>query len=1211
YVAPFLQLALYGVTSTLVSLLNAALLGGSFLAQGTPGLLLLGCGVTFWGAAGFVAVAVTALGVNPTAVDINAQITIHNTCVWLSAVCHLAGAATSLRSKVTFRSPKPWLVGSSAVVVGVVVIIVLAATAARMPVFFVAGQGGTLIRQLVLGSAVAMFVLTSLLLRATRQARLTPFLHWYTLALLLLAVGLLGVMLPRVHANLLGWTGRTAQFAGGLYLLVASLRALRESGGRVDLGAPQNEARHPYGVALVLVLAALVVRLSLITLGSKALFGTFYPAVTFAALYGGMGPGLFATALAAALAVWSHSLPIGGPAPVDLALFLAGSAVVSWVAAAVRGAQARAAAAEREARIAEERSKAKEALRESDERFRLAVKNPAFVLAQTDRELRYRWIFNAHPDVDATSAVGKRNDELEDSNGSRQLMALKRRVIETGVGAREEISFARTDGVRTYEFMVDPLSDPAGSVVGVTSAALDITARRRAAEALRESEQKLRVSLRAAQMGTWVYTFADNFCEYGPTAQQLYGLSEPGFLHDEEGVRRVFHPDDVARMWKAVQAAKDPDGQGRYEVEYRTRTPEGGWRWLRAWGQVEFGEDRQPLRIVGVSRDVTADKEAEQKLRDSEERLRLALAGARSGAWEVDLRTGAAFWSAETYGLLGVAAGTPASVDLFLSLVHPADRESARSGFEAVASRPGPFRREFRIVRPSDGKVVWISSAGRVEADEGGRPTLARGIEQDVTSRKEAEAALRETEASLRMAVEAGCLGHWISDLKAGSFWCSPRLREIFGLPVGGEVSRELFYERLFHPEDSMRIRELVETSIRARKEWDAEYQAVRANDGEVRWIYAQARPEYDDFGEPVRILGVLMDITDRKRTEEALRDAKEAADAGNRAKSEFLARMSHEIRTPMNGIMGMTELVLMEEGLPPRARDFLGLAKESAKGLLEIINDILDQDRGRSGRTRHQDLRARSLSPGSPRAPAHRGRAEGPAAEVSLRLGAARRAGGRRGAYSPSADEPRGQCGQVQRAGRGRGPRPPLGRDRAAGPNPAPLLGPGPRHRDPDGEPLFRLRRLLGSNPLDAREVRRHGARPLHREAARGAHGRPDLGGEPRSCAIRALAGFPYSRGFIAHAPPGLRDARSSCWRRARAREPLPVHGGVRLAPEGPGPRGVGFGSAARARGTPAHPRGRGQSSQPGLREGTPDPPRTRGGARLGRRGGAARPLQ
>src|SRR5580692_972494 len=83
------------------------------------------------------------------------------------------------------------------------------------------------------------------------------------------------------------------------------------------------------------------------------------------------------------------------------------------------------------------------------------------------------------------------------------------------------------------------------------------------------------LAMAAAHMGTWRYTLADNICLYDENAQQLYGLTEARFLHDEEGVKAKFHPDDLDRMWARVTSALDPEGAGRYDVEYRVKQPEG------------------------------------------------------------------------------------------------------------------------------------------------------------------------------------------------------------------------------------------------------------------------------------------------------------------------------------------------------------------------------------------------------------------------------------------------------------------------------------------------------------------------------------------------------------------------------------------------------------------------------------------------------------
>jgi two-component sensor histidine kinase/PAS domain-containing protein len=150
------------------------------------------------------------------------------------------------------------------------------------------------------------------------------------------------------------------------------------------------------------------------------------------------------------------------------------------------------------------------------------------------------------------------------------------------------------------------------------TAALAI-AQRESEAAMARQRRTLDLAMEAAEMGSWRYTVADNICLYDERAQRLYGLTQGGrFLHSEEGVKNMFHPDDLAPMWKAVGIAVDPKGDGRYDVEYRARQPDGSWRWLSAWGIVEFegeGAERKPVAIAGSSRDITKAKLAEEHQR--------------------------------------------------------------------------------------------------------------------------------------------------------------------------------------------------------------------------------------------------------------------------------------------------------------------------------------------------------------------------------------------------------------------------------------------------------------------------------------------------------------------------------------------------------------------------------------------------------------------
>jgi two-component sensor histidine kinase len=162
---------------------------------------------------------------------------------------------------------------------------------------------------------------------------------------------------------------------------------------------------------------------------------------------------------------------------------------------------------------------------------------------------------------------------------------------------------------------VAPLRGPDGELVGAVNCFQDVTREHDLHAALARQHRTFDLAMVASQMGTWRYTLADNICVYDENAQRLYGLTEARFLHDEAGVAEKFHPDDMDEMWARVAVALDPAGDGRYEVEYRVKQPDGAWRWLSAWGLVEFegrGEARKPVAIAGASRDLTEMKRSEE-----------------------------------------------------------------------------------------------------------------------------------------------------------------------------------------------------------------------------------------------------------------------------------------------------------------------------------------------------------------------------------------------------------------------------------------------------------------------------------------------------------------------------------------------------------------------------------------------------------------------
>ena len=210
--------------------------------------------------------------------------------------------------------------------------------------------------------------------------------------------------------------------------------------------------------------------------------------------------------------------------------------------------------------------------------------------------------------------------------------------------------------------------------------------------------------------------------------------------HDD-WVRRL-HPEDRERAEHRFLAAIEDGADTSYEQEYRIVTPEGEVRWIYARAEIERDAQGRALRMVGAHVDVTALKAAEVALRDSEERLRMALEAARLGAWEVDYVTGKAKRTPRALEIFGFGPESDTGVyPSWRDCVHPDDRRLLSEAVDAVrAGRQDSYRVEYRFLRP-DGRLIWVESHGRAAGADPvtGKPIRLIGTSQDVTARKEAE----------------------------------------------------------------------------------------------------------------------------------------------------------------------------------------------------------------------------------------------------------------------------------------------------------------------------------------------------------------------------------------------------------------------------------------------------------------------------------------
>ena len=343
----------------------------------------------------------------------------------------------------------------------------------------------------------------------------------------------------------------------------------------------------------------------------------------------------------------------------------------------------------------------------------------------------------------------------------------------------------------------------------------------------------------------------------------------------------------------------------------------------------------------------------EARLKVSDERLRLALDSTQIGIFEWNVPKGHVYYSPGLWGLLGYEhARMPSTLEVWQSLIHPDDvplyRKRTESQLNGVASFIDP---EYRV-RARAGEWRWVYMRSKsVLASPNGRPTRIIGTVQDITTRRESEQALRESQAEARklslvasktdnLVVIGSADGkiEWVN----GAFCrvMEYTLEEVVGKDPGTLLSG---------PDTDTAQADLIRNEIANGKGLNTEI-IHYSKSGRKYYLHLEVQVVRNQAGQVENFIAIENDITSRVETDNQLRRAKAEADFASRAKSEFLASMSHEIRTHMNGVIGMTS-ILMETSLTAEQRDFVNTIRTSGEALLTIINDILDFSKIESGK--------------------------------------------------------------------------------------------------------------------------------------------------------------------------------------------------------------------------------------------------------------------
>ncbi|MFK0732939.1 MAG: PAS domain S-box protein [Gloeotrichia echinulata GP01] len=492
------------------------------------------------------------------------------------------------------------------------------------------------------------------------------------------------------------------------------------------------------------------------------------------------------------------------------------------------------------------------------------------------------------------------------------------------------------NGVRWFEWKITSIEDETGEVIEFQSVGRDITERQQMEAALEESEQKFRNFADNSQAVIWIASHDKLENMYvNPVYEKIWGRSCQSLRDQPYDWIDAIHLEDRDRA--VANLLLQRLGQS-YEVEYRLVRPDGSIRWIWDRGFPIRDEQGKIYAHGGIAEDITERKLSKESLRESEERLSLALESAYMGIWDWNLLTNECVWSHHMGPLYGLPIGfLSLTYETLVNFIHPDDRQSFSLAITRSIDQGIDFAIEYRVIW-SDGSVHWLSSNGKVYHNEHGQPVRMLGVSRDINHRKQAQEKMREQADLLDITTDAIL----VRDLQNQIVFWNQGAERLYGWNENEVLGRnviELLYKQT-PPQLEAALQKVIECGS-----WEGELNKVQKSGTEIivqsRWSLVRDARE-----RPKAILCVDTDITEKKQLEAQFFRAQRLESLGTLA-----GGIAHDLNNILTPILASAQLLQLK---CPRNQEpyqqLLPIIENNAKRGAALVKQVLSFARGVKG---------------------------------------------------------------------------------------------------------------------------------------------------------------------------------------------------------------------------------------------------------------------
>ena len=528
-----------------------------------------------------------------------------------------------------------------------------------------------------------------------------------------------------------------------------------------------------------------------------------------------------------------------------------------------------------------DRKQAEEALRQREAELTLITNTVPVLISFVDAQQCYRFNNQRYEEwlgYPATQVYGKHLREVLGESAYEVVRPYVEQVLAgQQVTYESQLSFGDSE-TRYISATYVPRFDSQGNVEGFVALVSDIsdayqqaTLRKQMEIQLQRSNERFELAMAAVNCLIYDWNIEQDTVERSEGLTRILGYSLVEVEPTSEWWRKRVHPEDLQRLQD--QAAVILATSDRFTAEYRVRNKDDQYIHVLDQGIVAArNADGHPVRIVGSTTDISERKQAEAALQQYSTRLTLALDAARMGSWDWDIQTNQVLWTRYHEVIFGYKPGTPKrTYQDWADRVHPDDLRRVEATVQAAMVKKQDYDDEYRVIW-SDGSLHWVSSFGRFQYDAEGQPIRMLGMLFDITARKQAEEGLRQSEERFQAFMNNSPAAAWITDADGYVLYLSQTYFRLFKFATNDAIGKSIF--ELYPAEIAQQFLDNIKTVAQTNQALETIEPAPRTDDT-IGDFLVYKFPIADASGQHL-VGGVAIDITERKRAEEALRASEE-----------------------------------------------------------------------------------------------------------------------------------------------------------------------------------------------------------------------------------------------------------------------------------------------------------------------------------------------